>query len=212
MNCGRHIIVCEGESEWAYLQRFQSFLEKQPLDEGAFEPRLLLIAPVRAVSKSGRFSKLEKHYRNARQENKRASIKIWADFDLFHRNDGQCADLYKVKCTGIPDFHFSFLNFEDFLALHLDDGQFQEWLQFGRQRHFTTPLHSQVYLPEFLKILPDYRKGDLPVEFICWNSLKNLKRNKAMRPTSNPHNLQQIRCFADFLIGEIETAYPGALQ
>lgn len=212
MNCTRHIIVCEGESEWAYLKRLQSFLEKQPLDDGAFEPRLLLIAPMRAVVKGGSFSKLKNHYKCVRQENKRASIKIWADFDLFHRNDCQSANLYKVKTPGIPDFHFSFHNFEDFLALHLDDGRFQEWLQIGGRGHFTNPLHSEKYLSEFSEIFPDYKKGEVPVEFICWNSIKNLKRNKDKKPTSNPHDIQQIKCFADFLIGEIEAAYPGELQ
>lgn len=211
MPCTRHIIVCEGESEWAYLQRLQSFLLKQELPVGVFEPPLRLIAPERCIAKGGRFSTLKKYYNHFRKENKNSSIKIWADFDLYHRNDNQCAVQYALKTAGIPDFYFSFHNFEDFYALHLDVGQFKEWLQFGGQGHFSNPLHSYDYLPEFQKIFPDYKKGELPVDFISWDSLKNLKRNKAQRPTSNPHNLQEIGSFADFLINEIDTAYPSAL-
>lgn len=213
MPCTRHIIVCEGESEWAYLQRLQSFLEQQPLEEGAFEPPLRLIASERTVAKSGRFSTLRKRYSGIRKENQNASIQIWADFDLYHRNDNHCAEQYAKKTNGIPDFLFSFHNFEDFFALHWDSAQFQRWLQFGEQEHhFTQPLHSGNYLPAFLKIQSGYQKGEIPVGFITWDSLKNLKQNKAQQPQSNPQNLQGIRSFADFLIDEIGSAYPEKLQ
>jgi len=66
----RHIIVCEGESEWAYLQRLQSFLEQQPLAEGEFEPGLRFMAPSRAIAKGGRFSTLKKHYKSFRKHNR----------------------------------------------------------------------------------------------------------------------------------------------
>jgi hypothetical protein len=39
-----------------------------------------------------------------------------------------------------------------------------------------------------------------------------LKRNKSQQPSTNPHNLQGIRSFADFIIAEIERAYPGSLE
>jgi hypothetical protein len=39
MACTRHIIVCEGKSEWVYLQSLQRFLEQQ-LNEGEFDPPL----------------------------------------------------------------------------------------------------------------------------------------------------------------------------
>lgn len=211
MPCTRHIIVCEGESEWAYLQRLQSFLDQQPLADGAFEPPLRLIAPERVIVKGGSFGKLKSRYNRTRKQNKRSSIQIWADFDLYHRNDKQCADHYARKTAGIPDFLFSYHNFEDFFALHSDRDRFQEWLHFGNRGHFTTPLHSDGYLPEIKRIFPGYGKGDLPVDFITWASLQNLKRNRACQPTSNPHNLQGIGRFADFLINEIERAYPAAL-
>jgi hypothetical protein len=212
MPCIRHLIVCEGESEWAYLQRLQSFLEQQPLADGDFEPPLRFIVPERVVVKNGTFGKLKSRYNQTRKQNRRSSIQIWADFDLYHRNDKSCADNYARKTVGIPDFLFSFHNFEDFYALHSEGEPFQEWLRFGNQGHFTTPLHSDGYLPEIQRIFPGYGKGNLPVDFTNWDSLKNLKRNRVHRPRSNPHNLQGLGCFADFLITELERAFPGSLD
>ena len=211
MPCIRYIIVCEGESEWAYLQRLQSFLDQQPLFDGDFETPLRLIAPQQAIAKGGKFGTLKKQYSKTRKGNKRVDIQIWADFDLYHRNDQHCADHYARKTAGIPDFLFSYHNFEDFFALHWDGNQFQEWLRFGNQGHFTTPLHSDGYLPEIKRIFPGYGKGKLPADFITWDALNNLKRTRVHRPTSNPNNLQGLGSFADFLIAEIERAYPGSL-
>jgi hypothetical protein len=210
--CVRHIIVCEGKSEWAYLQRLQSFLDAQPLPNGSFDPPLILIGPTQAVVKTGTFGKLKSRFNTTRKQNRQSSIQIWADFDLYHRNDKNCADHYKHKPKGIPDILFSFHNFEDFLALHWDENRFQDWLRFGNQGHFTMPLHAEDYLPEIQRIFPGYKKGDLPVDFITWDALNNLKRNLSHQPTSNPNNLQGLRGFADFLIAEIERAIPGFLQ
>ncbi len=136
-----------------------------------------------------------------------------ADFDLYHRNDKNCATNYAAKTNGIPDFYFSFHNFEDFFALHFDGAALQQWLQFGGltgKSHFSTPLHSTGYLPEIKRIFPHYAKGALPADFVSWDSLKTLKSNLLHQPTSNPQNLQ-APSFAEFLIREIEQAYPGKL-
>jgi hypothetical protein len=212
MPCTRYIIVCEGESEWAYVQRLQSFIDQQQLPTGAFEPPLRLIASERVIVKGGSFGKLKNRYNRTRAQNKKSSIQIWADFDLYHRNYNSCADHYALKTAGIPDFLFSYHNFEDFFALHWDGNSFQEWLNFGNHGHFTTPLHAIGYLPEIKRIFPGYDKGEVPAGFITWAALNNLKRNRAHRPTSNPGNLQGLGCFADFLIGKIESAYPGSLD
>lgn len=212
MPCTRHIIVCEGESEWAYLQRLQSFIDQQQLPPNTFEPPLRLVAPERVIVKGGSFGKLKSRYNRTRTQNRKSSIQIWTDFDLYHRNYNHCADLYSHKTAGIPNFLFSYHNFEDFFALHSDGDSFQEWLRFGDQGHFTTPLHAIDYLPEIKRIFPGYSKAEMPAGFITWAALRNLKRNRAHRPTSNPDNLQGLGCFADFLIGEIEHAYPGSLD
>jgi hypothetical protein len=212
MPCARHIIVCEGESEWAYLQRLQSFLDAQVLADGTFEPPLRFIVPERVIVKNGTFGKLKNRHNKTRKDNRKASIQIWADFDLYHRNDLQCAELYAAKTAGIPDFLFSFHSFEDFFALHWDGERLAEWLRFGGHGHFTTPFHADGYLPEIKRIFPGYGKGVLPADFVTWRSLKNLKTNLAHQPSTNPHNLQGIGSFANFLIGEIERAYPGSLD
>lgn len=211
----RHIIVCEGESELAYLQRIQSFLESQPLAAGVYDPPLRFVVSERVLVKGGSFGKLKSRYNQTRKDNKKSSIQIWADFDLYLRNDCQCADHYANKTAGIPDFLFSFHNFEDFYALHFEGAPLAEWLHFGGPaglRHFITPLHSVGYLPEINRIFPDYNKGGLPADFISWASLRNLKSNLGHQPNTNPHNLQGIRSFAEFLIREIERAYPGAFD
>jgi hypothetical protein len=211
----RHIIVCEGESEWAYLKRLQGFLDDLELPPGTFETPLQFIVPERLIVKTGSFGKIKSRYTKTKKENKNApSIQIWTDFDLYQRNDKQCAEHYATKSTGIPDFFFSFHNFEDFFALHFDGLYLTEWLSFGGiagSRHFMTPLHSKGYIPEFKRIFPDYSKGGLPADFVSWDSLKNLKANLGYQPKLNPHNLKGIRSFAEFLIGEIERVYPGSL-
>ena len=216
MPCVRHIIVCEGESEHAYLQRLQSFLDAQPLPDGTFETPIRFIGPTQAVAKTGAFGKIKGTFSKTRKENKKApSIQIWADFDLYHRNDRDCAGEYAAKTSGIPDFLFSFHNFEDFLALHWRGAQLAEWLRYGSsagRNHFAAPLHADDYLPEIRRLFPDYQKGALSPDFISWASLQNLKTNLHHQPSSNPHNLQGIRSFAAFLIEQIEQAYPDKLS
>ncbi len=212
----RHIIVCEGKSEWVYLRRLQSFLDSLPLPPNTFETPLRFVGPEHAAAKNGAFGKLKSSYNKTRKANgKTRSIQVWADFDLYHRNDCKCAEHYAAKTAGIPDFLFSFHNFEDFFALHWDGVHLDAWLRYGSpagRHHFTAPLHSRDYVPEVERIFPDYHKGDLPVDFVSWASLKNLKANLGHQPTSNPHDLQGVRSFAAFLIDQIERAYPGSLD
>ena len=216
MPCARHIIVCEGESEWTHLQRMQSFLDQQPLSAGEFEPPLRFIVPERVIVKNGTFGRMKSRYNRTRKENRQSSsIQIWTDFDLYHRNDLRCAEAYSAKTAGIPDFLFSYHNFEDFFALHWNGDTLQDWLRYGSvagRGHFNAPLHARDYLPEIQRISPGYGKGDLPADFISWTSLRNLKANRVHQPRSNPHNLQGLGSFADFLITEIERAYPDALK
>ena len=216
MTIKRHLIVCEGESEWGYLQRLQAFLDGQEVPPGAFEAPLRFIGPTHAIAKNGAFGKIKRTYNQTRKDNKTASIQVWADFDLYRRNDNQSGDLYAAKTAGIPDFLFSFHNFEDFFALHHDGTALAEWLRFGGLaglNHFTNPLHSSGYLPEIERIFPGYAKRGLPADFVSWESLRNLKANLSHQPLASiPHNLQNVRGFAEFLIREIEAAYPFVLD
>jgi hypothetical protein len=194
--------------------RLQGFLDNQELPPNTFETPLQFIAPQRVIAKNGSFGKMKSRYNKTRKENKNSSIQIWADFDLYHRNYKHCAEDYAVKTDGIPDFLFSFHNFEDFFALHSDGPELAEWLRYGSpagRHHFTAPLHARDYVPEIARIFPGYQKGGLPAEFVSWVSLRKLKANLGHQPTSNPHNLTGVRSFAEFLISEIERAYPESL-
>lgn len=212
----RYIIVCEGESEWAYLQRLQAFIDDQEVSPDSFEAPLHFISPVSAIAKSGSFGKIKSTYNKARRDNgKRCSIQIWSDFDLYHRNEKHCAEQYAQKTAGIPDFLFSFHNFEDFYALHFDGDTVKEWLRYGGplgRHHFTSPLHSGDYIPEVERIFPGYKKGGLPPDFVSTVTLQNLKNNLSLQPKSNPQNLQGIRSFGTFLIDQIQRAYPDMLE
>jgi hypothetical protein len=177
---------------------------------------LQFIAPERIIAKGGIFRNLEKRYKKTKAENRRLTIQIWADFDLYHRNDQHCAEHYAAKTAGIPDFLFSFHNFEDFFALHFDGAQLEAWRHYGSsagRHHFTVPLHASEYVPEIERIFPGYAKGGLPADFVSWDSLRNLRINLAHQPLeSNPQNLQGLRSFAEFLIREIGSTYPGMLD
>ena len=99
--------------------------------------------------------------------------------------------------------------------MHFDGVSLEQWIKYGSpagRSHFTAPLHACDYEPEIKSIFPEYKKGSLPADFVSWASLRNLKANFNHQPTSNPHSLQGIYSFAEFLIREIEKAYPGALS
>jgi hypothetical protein len=209
----RHIIICEGESERAYLQRLQGFLDDLPLPDG--EPFDTPLRFIPALAGTGSFGKLTARYKAAKSASRNSSIQIWTDFDLYHRNHQNCAHRYAAKPTGIPHFLFSYHNFEDFFALHFDAPELHQWLTFGSsagQNHFTAPLNSHQFLPAIKAIFPSYRKGALSPDLVSWSSLRNLKANLQHQPSwSNPHQLQGLRSFAQFLISEIDSAYPGHL-
>jgi len=213
MSTTRYIIVCEGKSERNYIQNLQSFLEQQ--DSESFTPRLQFNTSNYAIAHNGQYKTLENTYKQTKKINKNRSILIWADFDLYHRDDKKCAQQYREKPKGIPDFHFSYHNFEDFLALHLEGDRFNAWLERGSsgRSHFKTPLHSSEYKPDFETIFPKYIKGKLPDDdFINWNSLKNLKNNLKHQPNHlHPHPLPNQQSFAEFLVCEITSAYPDML-
>jgi len=130
------------------------------------------------------------------------------DYDLYLRNNRNNRDLYLNKPKGIPDFRFSFHNFEDFLVLHMEKAVIEKWCSFLEPtRHFLEPLHATDYIPLFQQVFPEYAKGDLPSDFITPEALNRLKRN-SLHPIITPPADSQFPGFASFLIGQIEEAYP----
>jgi hypothetical protein len=118
---------------------------------------------------------------------------------------------YQNKPARIPDFHFSFHNFEDFLMMHMEDHLIRTWRELVEPTgHFRKPLHSRDYEPHFRKIISGYRKGDLSPDFISRESLLRLKKS-VLSPTIPPPEHPGFPSFAKFVIDEIEEAFPTLL-
>ena len=150
------IIACEGESEVAYVQELNRLFRELEI--------ATTLQPV--CIGSGFFSNVVTAYRNTRKNNPRTPIYIWVDWDIYARNDRKCMEAYSCKLNGIPDFHFSRQNFEDFLATHLSEDELECWIEVCRQNgHLQIPLHSETYVTLMENILfPSYVKGTLPFD------------------------------------------------
>ena len=197
----RIVIFCEGQSEIAYVEQLNAFLLNWAENSMPF----IVFIPINTGG--GRFGNVQ----TAMRENfmKRINRKIWVDYDLYHpcRPDN-CCEEYRNRLRHIPPFHFSFHNFEDFLILHYPLGHLRKWaLEFGNTGHSNNPLHDEEYAPHFQKIIPGYKKGALPLNFINAESLGNLKQNLSKRPIK-PHEDPEFLDFAQFLLDELEAAHP----
>jgi len=211
-----YIMICEGFSERAYLQRLQSFLEAQT---GEWPVPLLFIPRISVGTDGseqggGFYKDVVRCYKAQRRSNPHTSIEVWVDDDIYVRQDSAAERSnrarYMGKPAGIPDFVFSFHNFEDFLVLHLDDAAIQRWHTAFAPAHVARPLHSGDYLSLYKSVIPEYRKGDLSSDFITRESLLRLKANLARPLVSMPAD-PCFRSFARFLIEQIDAAFPALL-
>lgn len=218
MHMPHYIMVCEGRSEYAYLQRLQSFLEAQATDWDVplrFIPKIPL-HPDGSEQGGGFYRNVSSCYKIHRNANKNHLIQVWVDYDIYFRKSSaqerSNRASYLAKPSRIPDFLFSFHNFEDFLALHFDDATAQRWHSaFDDTHHAIYPLHADEYMPRFESVLSGYKKGSLDPDFISKESLLRLKKNLDMSlvaPTQEPH----FRSFAEFLIDQIDRAFPNLLR
>jgi hypothetical protein len=189
-----YLVVCEGPSERAYLQRLASLLEKSlpPQDDG-YSPRLKLIPKItNEPTGGGDFKLVRNRYNQLCKESPRLNKIVWVDCDIYIRNgtekERQNAKSYFENRGRLPEFHFSVMNYEDFLAMHFEDDLFIAWKGImGNAQHFKKPLHSKEYEKLFNPIWQrhltslgcspcDYMKGDLPVDFITVASLNRMIR------------------------------------
>ena len=149
------IIICEGPSERAYLQQLNRTLREKECHV-TFNARL---------SNGGDFNTVKTKFRQERKNNKKATIFVWVDFDLYLQNDK-----YENRGKDIPDFLFSKMNFEDMLILHFEKEDIGKWIQICKKyNHFNKPLPADDYLPLFKKFYSkefgvEYNKGDLPFD------------------------------------------------
>lgn len=220
-----YIVVNEGTSERTYLQSLRSFLaNRMPLGDD-FCPRLDLIPRVtNGGIGGGAFPLVRKTYRMCRQADRHTPIVIWVDADIYVRkataDERHNAEAYSKKGS-LPDFCFSVMNFEDFLALHFDDDLFDQWYDaVAATGHFGMPLLGDVYARVFAPIwalqisrlgLPivEYAKGDLPVDFISVATVGNMMRHASdtrMQTLFRANTSSQT--FAEFLTNCLRELYP----
>jgi hypothetical protein len=161
-------IICEGKSEYAYIQELNRFFREKEIKVNFF---------VRKIG-TGLFNEVVKIYKQEYRNNKKVKLYIWVDKDIYERNNQDSMNKYKNKKENIPNFHFNTFNFEDFLVLHLEKEKVLEHQRRCEQRnHFKIPLHEKEYLPLINEIFPKYTKGSLPSTFISDKSLKLLFSN-----------------------------------
>lgn len=185
---GPIIVICEGESEYSYIQNINRILHYKSSYGALFKP---------VAVNTGYFNEVKKRYSSEFKNNPKSSIIIWVDFDLYKRNDKDCMKSYKKK-QGTPDFLFSYMNFEDFLILHENENTVSKWIKL-RGDHFEEPMHSDEYLSKFKLIKPNYKKGELtpPIDKSRFEMmLNNLESRKFYRND-----------FGKFLLDNIKQGY-----
>lgn len=162
-------VVCEGASEKAYIQKLNRYLEEEDIPLHFF-PR---------PSNGGQYTQVVRKFKEARKNNSTARILIWVDWDRYRRNDNADMDNYRKRSKDIPDFLFSYMNFEDFLSMHLDRDEMEKWwTSCNGRHHFDTPSHSKEYMPAFRSFIGEtYDKGEIPIEIDCHN-LGNLRSHQ----------------------------------
>lgn len=165
------MVLCEGESEVAYIQELNRYLRENEYNL-VFIPKLI---------GSGFYSEVYSKFKNERKNNPKMPIKIMLDDDIYVRNESARERENSAKFEKSPirdEFLFNVHNFEDFLMLHYDDSTLNKWLEkCAEKNHAANPMHSEQYVTLFKEIFPDYQKGDLLFSPISQEMLDNLFRH-----------------------------------
>ena len=140
----RYIVVCEGKSEWTYVQSLNRLFRELPTEAGdGVIPLVLVPKPPPEGVGNGHHAQLVRALKKARKDNPRTDTLVWTDADLYVR-PGRDQDRFFADETFAALFRFSTFNFEDFLVLHEDDETFDRWKEtFSSFEHFSAPLHSK---------------------------------------------------------------------
>ncbi len=223
----RHvIIVCEGRSEASYLRALQRFVENElPLASNEEDPRLrFVVLPDESSGvETGSFDKIFSAYKATQDEYATELVHVWVDADIYIRNEPLPSNLskhngteYLSEVSKVLEFKFSYYNFEDFIALHYDEADFQKWktqvlhcrLEGMNKSHFEQPLSRKVYMPLFHKFSRNYSKGKTPVQF-SKESFANLRRNlEDPDVIAMGGRLLPGINFGKFLLGIFDDVYP----
>jgi hypothetical protein len=185
----KHIIIlCEGKSERAYIQEFNRYMRNNKF---ACDLHATVVG-------TGVYGAIERVYKDEHKKNPKQRIEIWIDKDIYLRNR-ELQERYKNKLEYMPDFRFNYMNFEDFLIMHLEANKLAEWESLcGGQGHFDEPMTAAVYEPLLREhMFRGYKKGNLPEQFgdITQACLTRLFEN------NKDKNIPFRSDFADFLEG-----------
>ena len=162
---------CEGDTEYNYIKELNRFLRDEGCDDYNLIPQeidftadnFLSVAKKEIRSLNGNFYQ----------------VYFWIDFDIFKRK-GMNKNNIQASINKIPIpralklknkqiiVAFNIMNGEDFLVLHCDYGDIGKWERIcASNNHFNNPMVAATYCPLFEKaIIPGYRKGVIPQDFI----------------------------------------------
>lgn len=217
----QYLVICEGVSECNCLLHLNRLMRALPPPEGCFRslefvglPKTLdALTLKRKGVGSGEFGKVVQAYKGEYKRARSAKFLIWVDDDLYVRNDKSCGVNYERRPAGIPAFSFSTHNFEDYLALHLSDELFELWKSTcSANDHFSSPLYGADYERCFRLVLPDYKKGELPDDFLSLDALQNMVRHQQKLPAMATGPINRSRTFAADLAAILATAYPDVFR
>ncbi len=163
-------VICEGQSEIAYINSLNRFFREEEID--------WVLNPVKAVN--GQYREIRRTYNALKRTGRKARIEILVDRDIYIREEKERDGYRNREKDGLPFFRFSYMNFEDFLILHLPRRTALRWSDAARSVfHDVAPLAARDYL----SLLSSqrvwrrrYKKGRMPFR-IDWQSLDNLIRN-----------------------------------
>lgn len=164
-------MVVEGQSEMAYLYELNRYFREEEIP--------WVFYPIKAVN--GQYREVRRCYREVKKNHRKDRIEILVDRDIYIRDEKECLDYKGREKDALPSFLFSYMNWEDYLILHLAKDKVKEWCEICRENgHFTIPLTAKEYLKELEESRIwgriHYKKGRVPFE-ITRNRLANAIRN-----------------------------------
>lgn len=153
------IMVVEGESELEYLSQLNRYLREEEIG--------YVFYPVKAVN--GQYREVRKCYREVKKSHRKERIEILVDRDIYIRDEKERVDYTLRTRDGLPPFTFSYMNWEDYLILHLSKEKALKWCEICRETgHFEIPLTAKEYLraqeESGIWGRVHYKKGRVPFE------------------------------------------------
>lgn len=173
-----YLVICEGDSEIAYVQELNRFLNEQGCR--------VVLQTVNAGG--GGFSSVRQCCRD-RKTRRNGRTFVMADRDIYFRNDNGCGEALEQDKDLLPPFLFQSWNFEDFLLMHFPAELVGEWRKLSRiNGHLRDPKCANDYRPiydefcrnhaEVLGYDLPYEKGDMPFE-LSTRHMENLMKNSS---------------------------------